>query len=100
MTPTPRHLHMGVPCVRIIDPTSRTGRQCIGHAWTAAETLEVPGTKIQVNLLELLLTLMRAEKLTAIGGRPVCERRAFRRRRNGSSPAGTEQPGARHGSAG
>jgi hypothetical protein len=48
---------MGVPCVRIIDPTSRTGRQCIGHAWTAAETLEVPGTKIQVNLLELFANL-------------------------------------------
>ena len=51
------YLHMGVPCVWIIDPTSRTGRQCIGDAWTAADTLEVPGTKIQVNLLQLFADL-------------------------------------------
>ena len=51
------YLHMGVPCVWIIDPTSRTGRQCIGDAWTAADKLEVPGTKIQVNLLELFADL-------------------------------------------
>ena len=42
------YLKMGVPCVWIIDPTSRTGRQCIGDAWTAADTLAVPGTKIWV----------------------------------------------------
>jgi Uma2 family endonuclease len=51
------YLHMGVPCVWIIDPTSRTDRQCIGVAWTAADTLVVPGTKIQVNLLELFADL-------------------------------------------
>src|SRR5271154_6162029 len=51
------YLHMGVPCVWIIDPTSRTGRQCIGDAWTAGDTLEVPGTKIRVNLLQLFADL-------------------------------------------
>jgi hypothetical protein len=48
---------MGIPCVGIIDPTSRTGRHCIGDAWTAAETLVVPGSKIQVNLVELFADL-------------------------------------------
>jgi Uma2 family endonuclease len=51
------YLRMGVPCVWIIDPTSRTGRQCIADAWTAAETLAVPGTSIRVNLLELFASL-------------------------------------------
>src|ERR1700728_5120039 len=27
------YLHMGVPCVWIIDATSSTGRQCVGDAW-------------------------------------------------------------------
>jgi Uma2 family endonuclease len=44
------YLQMGVPCVWIIDPTSRTGRQCIGDAWTATDTLAVPQTGIHVNL--------------------------------------------------
>jgi Uma2 family endonuclease len=51
------YLRMGVPCVWIIDPTSRTGRQCIGDAWTAADTLAVPGTSIRGNLLELFASL-------------------------------------------
>jgi Uma2 family endonuclease len=51
------YLCMGVPCVWIIDPTSRTGRQCIGEAWTAAEKLTVPGTNIQIDLLELFANL-------------------------------------------
>jgi Uma2 family endonuclease len=51
------YLQMGVPCVWIIDPTSRTGRQCIGDAWTAADTLEVPGTEIRVSLLRLFADL-------------------------------------------
>jgi len=41
------YLRMGVSCVWIIDPTSRTGRQCIGDARTAADTLAVPGTEIR-----------------------------------------------------
>jgi Uma2 family endonuclease len=44
------YLQMGVPCVWIIDPTSRTGRQCVGDTWTATDTLEVPGTEIRANL--------------------------------------------------
>jgi Uma2 family endonuclease len=51
------YLHMGVPCVWIIDPTSRTGRQCIGDAWTAADKLAVPGTKIWVDLSKLFADL-------------------------------------------
>ena len=51
------YLRMGVPCVWIIDPTSTTGRQCIGDAWTAADTLAVPGTSIRVDLVELFASL-------------------------------------------
>jgi Uma2 family endonuclease len=51
------YLHMGVPCVWIIDPTSRTGRQCVGDAWTAADVLGVPGTEIRANLLQLFADL-------------------------------------------
>ena len=51
------YLPMGVPCVWIIDPTSRTGRQCVGDAWTAADVLAVPGTEIRVNLLQLFADL-------------------------------------------
>jgi Uma2 family endonuclease len=51
------YLHMGVLCVWIIDPTSRTGRQCVGDAWTAADVLGVPGTEIRVNLLQLFAAL-------------------------------------------
>jgi Uma2 family endonuclease len=51
------YLRMGVPCVWIIDPTSRTGRQCVGDSWTAAEVLAVPGTEIRVNLLQLFADL-------------------------------------------
>jgi Uma2 family endonuclease len=51
------YLNMGVRAVWIIDPASRTGRQCIGDTWTAADTLEVPGTSIQVNLSKLFADL-------------------------------------------
>ena len=51
------YLRMGVPCVWIIDPLSRTGRQCVGDAWTAAKDLAVPGTSIRVDLLELFARL-------------------------------------------
>jgi Uma2 family endonuclease len=51
------YLGMGVPCVWIIDPTSRTGRQCIGNVWTAAEILTVPETAILVNLPKLFSDL-------------------------------------------
>ena len=51
------YLRMGVPCVWIIDPTSRTGRQCVGDAWTAADTLAVPGTEIHLGLARLFADL-------------------------------------------
>jgi Uma2 family endonuclease len=51
------YLNMGVRAVWIIDPTSRTGRQCIGDAWIAAEILVVPGTPIWVNLSKLFSDL-------------------------------------------
>jgi Uma2 family endonuclease len=51
------YLHMGIPCVWIIDPTSRTGRQCVGDAWVSADVLGVPGTEIRVNLLQLFADL-------------------------------------------
>ena len=51
------YLQMGVPCVWIIDPTSRTGRQWIGDAWIATDTLGVPSTDIWVNLLKLFADL-------------------------------------------
>jgi Uma2 family endonuclease len=52
------YLRMGVSCAWIIDPASRTGRQCIGDAWTAADTLEAPGTEIRVSLLRLFADLV------------------------------------------
>jgi Uma2 family endonuclease len=51
------YLRMGVPCVWIIDPTTRTGRQCVGDAWIAGPTLEVPETQIRVSLLRLFADL-------------------------------------------
>jgi Uma2 family endonuclease len=55
------YLNMGVRVVWIIDPASRTGRQCIGDASiadeTAGETLEVPGISIQVSLSKLFADL-------------------------------------------
>jgi Uma2 family endonuclease len=40
----------GVQTVWIIDPTTRTGRMCLGADWLAADRLEVRGTPIHVNL--------------------------------------------------
>ena len=51
------YLRMGVPCVWIVDPTSRTGRQCVGSAWIESDTLVVPETAIQVNLQKLFANL-------------------------------------------
>jgi Uma2 family endonuclease len=51
------YLNMGVRAVWIIDPASRTGRQCIGDSWIAGERLEVPGTSIWVNLSKLFADL-------------------------------------------
>jgi Uma2 family endonuclease len=51
------YLNMGVRAVWIIDPASRTGRQCVGDTWTAAEILKVPGTPILVELSKLFADL-------------------------------------------
>ena len=47
------YLGMGVQAVWIIDPQSRTGRMCVGDAWTAARRLEVPGSPIFAELDEI-----------------------------------------------
>lgn len=44
------YLAMGVKCVWIIDPKTRTGRMCADQSWTAAQRLTVPGTQIYVDL--------------------------------------------------
>jgi Uma2 family endonuclease len=50
---------MGVGTVWIIDPVNRTGRICVGNAWTESETLQVLGTGIWVSLPELFDRLER-----------------------------------------
>jgi Uma2 family endonuclease len=47
------YLAMSVKGVWIIDPKTRTGRMCIGQAWTASSRLDVPGTAIYVDLPEI-----------------------------------------------
>jgi Uma2 family endonuclease len=44
------YLAMGVKTMWIVDPKSRTGRCCVGNAWTSSDRLEVPGTPIFVDL--------------------------------------------------
>jgi hypothetical protein len=44
---------MGIQGVWIIDPKTRTGRMCVGQAWTAAGRLDVPATPIYVDLPEI-----------------------------------------------
>jgi Uma2 family endonuclease len=44
------YLAMGVQTMWIVDPKSRTGRSCVGNAWTSSDRLEVPGTPIFVDL--------------------------------------------------
>ncbi|AXC10217.1 protein of unknown function DUF820 [Acidisarcina polymorpha] len=51
------YLNMGTPAVWIIDPGSRTGRQCVGSSWIASERLEVPNTAIWVSLSKLFFEL-------------------------------------------
>ncbi len=41
---------MGVQAVWIIDPTTRSGRMCLGPQWLAGSRLEVPGTPLFVEL--------------------------------------------------
>ena len=51
---------MGVQAIWMIDPATRTGRVCLGNAWTQAERLEVPGTPIFVELSTLFAELEKA----------------------------------------
>ncbi len=51
------YLAMGVPMVWLIDPSSRTARMCDGQQWRAATTLTVPGTAIEVDVLEIFRQL-------------------------------------------
>ncbi len=51
------YLHMGVHTIWIIDPETRTARQCVNDVWTAADFLEVPGTPIRVDLFALFQRL-------------------------------------------
>lgn len=51
------YLTMGVETVWVIDPDTRTGRQCIGDTWTAADVLRVPGTPIELDLHDLFRRL-------------------------------------------
>jgi hypothetical protein len=49
----------------MIDPASRTGRQFVGSARVAAETLEVPGTPIWIDLRKLFSDLEDDESFTS-----------------------------------
>lgn len=51
------YLAMGVEAVWVIDPETRTGRQCIGDSWTAASVLRVPGTPVELGLDDLFARL-------------------------------------------
>ena len=51
------YLRMGVETIWIVDPETRTGRQCVNDVWTAAQSLEVPGTPIRVDLEALFRRL-------------------------------------------
>jgi Uma2 family endonuclease len=44
---------MGVQTVWIIDPKTRTGRMCVGAEWIESSRLEVKGTPLFVDLLEI-----------------------------------------------
>ena len=47
------YLQMGARTIWIIDPETRTARQCVDDVWTATGFLEVPGTPIRVDLAAL-----------------------------------------------
>ncbi len=44
------YLRMGIPCLWIIDPKTRTGRMGSGADWIAASRLTVPSTDLYVDL--------------------------------------------------
>lgn len=57
------YTEMGVRAIWIIDPETRTGRQCVGDAWTAAAILKVPETPIELDLTDLFRRLDASPRL-------------------------------------
>ena len=51
---------MGVETVWIIDPKTRTGRMCSAAEWVESSRLEVKGTPLYVNLLDIFSQLTSA----------------------------------------
>lgn len=51
------YLHMGVNTIWIIDPETRSARQCVDDVWTGTTHLTVPGTEIVVELPALFAKL-------------------------------------------
>lgn len=54
------YLGMGVHTIWIVDPETRSARQCEGDIWTGTTHLTVPGTEIAVDLLALFSRLDRS----------------------------------------
>ena len=48
---------MGIETLWFIDPSTRTGRMCLGSNWMAVDRLEVPGTPIYLSLPALFAKL-------------------------------------------
>jgi Uma2 family endonuclease len=53
------YLAMGVQTIWIIDPETRTARQCTGPAWIQTTRLEVPGTPVYADVESLFAALDR-----------------------------------------
>jgi hypothetical protein len=53
---------MGVRTGWIIDPKTRTGRECVEDVWIASKKLSVPGTPIWADLTSLFQELGRFAK--------------------------------------
>ena len=51
------YLQMGVHTIWIIDPETRSARQCVDDVWTGTLHLTVPGTEIAVDLQALFAKL-------------------------------------------
>jgi Uma2 family endonuclease len=47
------YISMGVRNLWIVDPTTRSGRMYVDNGWVTAEQLEVAGTPIHVDLIQL-----------------------------------------------
>jgi Uma2 family endonuclease len=56
------YFRMGVLTVWIIDPKTRTGKMCTRNAWIPASRLEVSGTPLYVDLLEIFAALDRSKR--------------------------------------